>query len=468
MNIQEILQLEDFNKVLLQLKTLPDTNYYNNQVPKILEFIEQYDLDHEIMDREDKIISGKITKTAKLPIPFQKKIVETALAFTIGAKIKLVGETDNDKGLVRLKEEWKSLKLDKHTKQLLRALMTETHVAELFYIIKASDKDKAIKLRTRVKLLCLRDGYEIYPHFDEFGDMDAFTVCYTIVDKEGKNRDRIDIYTSDLVINATKFDTWEILRNENKIGKIPVIYYQQDAPEWADVQFIIDRMEMMLSKNADANDYFGSPAIVAKGKVVNMPDKGEVGKIFQVEAENIDGKAMYGDLSYLTWDRTPESIKMEFEILKDIVYSMTNTPDLSFNNVKGTSNLSGIAFKFMFMDASLKASTKRELLSEGLERRINLLKAILGNIVDIKSKGILESTDIQFEYSEITPDNVQELVDMLVTATGNKSIVSQATAVRLLPFVVDPEAEISELKGEAELANALPVGDSFQVGNSAK
>ena len=135
---------------------------------------------HEILKREDKIIEGKIIHTAKLPIPFQKKIVETSLAFTIGKKIKLITDSEDQKGIERLKAEWKALKLDKHTKSLLRALMIETHVAELFYVVKGVDENGKVKLKTRVKLIRKKDGYEIYPHFDEFGDMDTFTtVSYT-------------------------------------------------------------------------------------------------------------------------------------------------------------------------------------------------------------------------------------------------------------------------------------------------
>jgi SPP1 family phage portal protein len=282
----------------------------------------------------------------------------------------------------------------------------------------------------------------------------------------GKELDRVDIYMANSTRTGIKRDAWEVLDAPNPALKIPIVFYKQQATEWNDVQTLIDRIEDSLSKNADTNDYFGSPAVKIKGTVTKMPDKGEVGKLFQLKAENVNGTMTYGDIEYMTWDRMPESIKMEYETLKELIYSQTFTPDLSFNNIKGSGNLSGIALKFMFMDAMLKASNKRDILSEGIERRISLFKALVGNVTEVTTKAILDAAIIEFEYSEIAPDNISELVDMLVVATGNKPIISQKTAVGLNPLIQDAEVEVAELQSEVTLAAeaaAVPAGESFSA-----
>jgi SPP1 family phage portal protein len=255
-----------------------------------------------------------------------------------------------------------------------------------------------------------------------------------------------------------------INRYENPFGKIPVIYYEQEKAEWADVQSLIDRIETMISKNADTNDYFGSPAIVAKGELESAPEKDEVGKFFEIKPTISEGRATFGDLTYLTWDMAPEAIKMEFEMLKDLIYSQTATPDLSFNNVKGTSNLSGIALKFMFFDSILKAKSKQEVFGEGLDRRNNLIKAILA-VADVAGNKGIEELDLTIEFSEALPENLAEIIEVLVQATGGEPVMSRETAVKVNPMVDDPEAEIAMLDKQDAKNNAMPESYGFPQSN---
>ena len=83
-----------------------------------------------------------------------------------------------------------------------------------------------------------------------------------------------------------------------------------------------------------------------------------------------------------------------------------------------------------------------------MQRRINLIKKGM-SIIHV---GIASALNLQIEPEFVfyLPANVQELINMLTTATGNKSIMSQETAVSLNPFVIDPEKEMEDIKeGEA-------------------
>src|SRR5690606_11958975 len=136
----------------------------------------------------------------------------------------------------------------------------------------------------------------------------------------------------------------------NVFGKIPAVYLSQDHPEWWEVQEMIDRVEMTLSKFADTNDYFAHPMFKAKGDLKSMPSKDETGKMVKLPiVETINGNLVEADIDFLTWDHAPEAIKMEIESWKDLIYGLSDTPDLSFNNVKGIGNISGIALKLMFL-----------------------------------------------------------------------------------------------------------------------
>jgi len=461
MNIKEIFEKhgDDFSK----LTTILCKDPVERDIEK---YRKEYEGEHDILLRPVKII-GKGTSTkrieqAKLVIRYQQKIVNMAVSFLFGDPAKLTLDNKEDKyqeTFTLIDDVWNKNKLDYFNKKLARRLFVETKVAELWYVIIDDNNVKHIK----VALLCDKNGDKIYPHFNENGDMDAFTRRYKLEDIDGKKYDHVDIYTANQNIFLTKKgETWDVEKKQNYFGKIPVIYYEQAEPEWASVQSEIDRIEMLISKSADTNDYFGSPTLKIKGKITNAPEKGEVGKLLQFKGEqNAEGKIDYGDAEYLTWTHAPEAVKLEYETLKDIIYSLTSTPDLSFNNIQGLTKTSGEALRFMFMDSILKAKDKEEIFGEALTRRINLLKAIL-SVTNVKSKQALEEMNISIKFGDVLPKSVTELVKALSTARGGDSIMSRDSAVRGNPLVEDSEEDIARLE-EEEKSEVGNLGESFNV-----
>ena len=461
MNIKDILAKheKDFSKLTEILCKDP----VERDVEK---YRKEYEGEHDILLRPVKTIgkgtSLKRIEQAKLVIRYQRKIVNMAVSFLFGDPAKLILDNKEDKYqeiFTLINDVWNKNKLDYFNKKLARRLFVETKVAELWYVIIDDQNVKHIK----VALLCDENGDSIFPHFNENGDMDAFTRRYKLEDIDGKKYDHVDIYTAENFIYGTKKgEAWKSEKKENLYGKIPVIYYEQAETEWASVQTEIDRIEMLISKSADTNDYFGSPTLKLKGKLVNAPEKGEVGKILQFTGEtNAEGKIDYGDAEYLTWTHAPEAVKLEYETLKDIIYSLTSTPDLSFNNVQGLTKTSGEALKFLFMDSILKAKDKEEIFGEALTRRVNLLKAIL-SVTDVKSKQALEEMDILIKFGDVLPKSITETVQALSIARGGDSIMSRDSAVRGNPLVEDSEEDIKRLEEEkkGEVGN---LGESFNV-----
>jgi len=433
----------------------------------------------KFLKREPKFVgegeTRKEVEQAKIVVKFQKKIVNFAVSFLFGAPIKLINNSEDkksDEAFDILKNTWKDSKLDSHNKRLAKTLFKETQAAEYYYV----GKDSEGELKIKVALFSYKNGDRIYPFFDEYGDMVAFTRSYVAKGDDAKDVDYVDVYTAEKIITFKKEskNVWE--RNdkvngvvivdgdkENNIvlGKIPIVYYEQDEAEWTDVQTLIDKYELRLSKLVDTNDYFSSPAVVVKGKISNMPDKGEMGKLFQIEAEDVGGTAMYGDIDYLTWDQTPQSTDLELKTIQGLIHSLTQTPDLSFDNVKGISNVSGIAMKFMFLDSLLKTMDKQEIFAEGLERRISILKTIQSKIVNISAAKGFDDLEVGIEFNDVLPQNVQEIVDMLYTAAGAKPIMSQQSAVNSNPLVEKPDEVIAELKQESKEENIIPGTQNF-------
>jgi len=460
MNIKDILEKhkDDFAKMTTVLCKDP--------VERDVELYEkQFTGEHDILLRPVKVVgSGTSTKRveqAKLVVRYQEKIVNMAVSFLFGDPAKLTLDNKDDKyqeTFALMNDVWNKNKLEYFNKKLARRLFVETKVAELWYVKIDINNIKHVK----VALLCNENGDEIYPHFDSNGDMDAFTRRYKLEDIDEKTYEHVDIYTADKNYFGVKREKWEVEKKDNLIEKIPVIYYTQAEPEWEKVQTEIDRIEMLISKFADTNDYFGAPIIKIKGKLKTALEKGEIGKTLQFKGEaGQEGKIEYGDAEYLTWTHAPEAVKLEYNTLKDIVYSQTSTPDLSFSNVKGLTQTSGEALKFLFMDAILKAKDKEEIFGEGLTRRVNLLKAIL-SITDVASAQSLEEMDVSIQFGDVLPQSITELVKALSTARGGDSIMSRDAAVRGNPLVDDAEEDIKRLEEEGK-SEVGDLGESFNV-----
>lgn len=405
----------------------------------------------------------KTVEVARLVFQFPKKIVRTAVAFLFGGDMT-ISATNQDGGLNEFKRRWeKDLKMHSVIKDFARTVMVETKAAILFYPTKKAG-DSESKLRSK---LLNNDEGEFFPHFDDFGDMDAFLWKYKAKDVEGKDVECVNIYTADEIMYMQKGGAgWEAKKIgqdgsgvvKNQFGKIPVVYAEQNEPEWEEIVTLMDNFEMRISRLSDTNSYFAEPLLKLFGKSVKLPGKENTGKAVEFPMEKTsDGKISHGDAAYLTWDQTPESIKLELETMWSGIFSMSSTPDLSFDSVKGLgSGISGIAMKLMFMDAILKASD-REDLQKAVQRMVSIVVAGIANITNIALKTRLEANWIEVDFGSVLPDDIKETVEVLMRATGDKPILSQETATGINPLVNDAKAEFDRIKTETETANTASI-----------
>lgn len=407
----------------------------------------------DVLDDKGKKTDTKTIHPAKLIFGFPKKIVRTATHFLFGGKMNVSSEENSD-AMKEFSRVWvKDLKMQTALKRLARKCMIETKAALLFYVQSVKDDEDpetTRELRLRCQVLSSDNG-EFYPHFDDYGDMDAFTRKYSTVNLEGRDVQKAVIYTKEFITHFThEGGAWSHEKGkDNRFGKIPVVYVEQDEPEWEAVNTLIDAFEMRISRLADTNDYFAEPLLKIYGNINKAPGKDEVGKVVQFEMKaDLDGKISHGDADYATWDHTPESIKEELETVREGIYSMTSTPDLSFNNIKGISVKSAKALRFMFMDALIKREENGEIFFDALQRAVSIVVAGITGYTSIKQKDVLVNDDISIDFTDQLPDDMDEFIDSLVTATGGKPIMSQESAASLNPYVSDPAEEVKRLKKE--------------------
>ncbi|MBR8535408.1 phage portal protein [Carboxylicivirga sediminis] len=456
---------KDYDKIISELTkdTIDDR--------KTEEYIDEYKGKRErrsksVGKRENKIIGEgtdkKIVEVAKLVFNFPKKIVRTAVAFCVGGDMVVSSGGDADDAFNLFKTTWeKKLKMKNNIKKFVRTVMIETKAALLFYPITEGEEDDKV-MGLRVSLLDSESG-EFYPHFDKYKDMDAFTRRYKTKNEDDKDVTVVEVYTAEQITTFTKESgDYQMTAKKNLFGKIPVVYAEQSQPEWEDIVTLMDAFEMRLSRLADSNDYFAEPLLKLFGEVESLPGKDKVGKMVKFKMEkNLsgDGKVSHGDAEYLTWDQMPDSTKLELEQLWNGIFSMTSTPDLSFDNVKGIgANLSGIALKMMFLDALLKAQENQETFGEAIQRMVSVVIAGIG-YWESKYKKDLEEADIEVKHNDPIPDDLKEWLESLGQAKAD-GVMSLETIIDNNPLAKDKKKELESIRKEQQ-SNASREGDTI-------
>lgn len=436
---------------------------------EITKYLKEYEPEcHTInntSDRPDRIVTvveagqevAKNVKRIRLSVNFQKNIVSTAAAFLCGNPIQLMSSPKDDAeiNLVDVvRRTWTSNKLDYESKKLAKIMMSETEVAELWYRDEAdasywaNTPNNGRPHRLRMKVIANSLGDALYPVFNSMGDLVAFARSY-FIKVDNTNVEHFDVYTDKTVWLGTKISGgWDVKPEQNWFGKIPVIYYNQPKPEWSDVQSLIDRFEKLISNHGEANDRHLFPMIKVTGELKGAPLSSESGNVLQLE----NG----ADAGYLEWKQITQSLELELKNLKSLINESTSTPENSIEIMKGLGAFSGIALKMLFLFPHMKAAEKEETFGKSIQRRINFIVAAMGLInVSAFSKATAVEITPKFEY--FLPKNEAEIIDMLVSATGSKPIMTVKTAVAHNPLVEDKVEEVKTLKEEATAEAITPI-----------
>lgn len=489
--IDELLRTGDYSAAISELR-----NGRLTPLPNSEQYAAQYDPKlHDINDprkRPDKLVvidkdseeygevkninvnaeltteqGFRIEPVARIALALQKLIVKRAVAFTFGNPVAYDADPQNDEEkavLAALKRVLHDVKEKTLNRRVARSLYSTTEVAEYWYPVEGDEGHDlygfTTKMKFRVALFSPAFGDRLYPYFDDNRDLIAFSREFTKKADDLTTRTCFETYTKDAHYiwtaegpTGTEAKNWELVEGYPKqltIGKIPIVYGSQPAAEWEDVQSLIDRLEKLLSNFADTNDYHASPKIFVEGKILGFARKGEAGAIIEGEE---GAKA-----TYLSWAQAPESVRLEIDTLLRMIYTITQTPDISFDSVKGIGAVSGIALQLLFMDAHLKVQDKMEVFDDYLTRRANILLAYLG-AANVKSKAAARRLIVSPRITPYIIEDETAKVNLLQGANGGKAVASQKTTVRRLGWAEDPEAELAEIQQEEDRANTWTEGE---------
>lgn len=471
--MEEIIELIKTNPA----QAIASIELQNPKKPeKIVEYRKEYfDHDRELREtqvgviQKDKTIgSNKIVKEVRVPINFAKKIVTTAAAFEVGKPVTLIPSDDNNLSKL-IKQIWKVNRIDSLIQKLVTLKKKETQGAVQFYIndlqptslfnrivVKLGLKAQAKEIKT---MLLENEKGLMYPYFDGSGNMILFMWKYDTVagDKTIKNVKIWDAENMYFFSDADgELSAVEGYPKAHGFDRIPIVYVSQDEPEWFDVREMIDRLETCISKLGSSNDRIAYPLLKTFGQIKDMPDKDDTGKVLNFPMiKDSDGKYHHGDASFLESDGAGASQKLELEKLEEYIFSISQTPNLSFDNVKSLGDVSGVALKLMFLDAFIKSSMNEGDNRTMIERMINIIISGIVKTTNTRLSGDASSMYYEVQFNSIIPDDLKEAVDIVSSAVG-AGVMSKKTGVEYLGMNENTDEELELIKGDEVVITKEP------------
>lgn len=415
----------------------------------------------KVITTDGEAVNFRTEKVARVAIALQKLIIKRAVSFCFGnpPKYNATPQNDNEQAvLYALNRILVDVKSKSMNRKIARAIFGFKECAEYWYTVPVNKSHSKYGFPAQHKLRCAlfspEYGDTLYPYFDETGDMVAFSRAFSRKDDNGNAVDYFETFTDKehwLWMNgANGYEAAPGYPKPIAIGKIPVIYGHQPYFETEDVDKLIDRLEHLLSNFADTNDYHASPKIFTTGQINGWSKKGESGAVIEGE----EGATM----QYVSWQNAPESVKLEIETLLKLIYTISQTPDISFDAVKGLGAISGVALKLLFMDAHLKVQDKGEIFDDYLQRRVNVILAYIGQINTTLEKDC-ENIIVEPELVPYMLVNELEELNYWLTANGNKPVISQEESVEGAGISKNVEATMQKIKDQTANENSFIIGE---------
>jgi hypothetical protein len=416
-------------------------NLFQNRDEDVLTALKEYKPEcHKVLSRPDKKRKGRENYIVqKLPRAWQRNINLIAQFFLLNNPIKWTCENTDDASIEAFNaftEFLKEIRFDIYMRHSKLTAGAETECAKLYHIYR---DEETSKLRVKIVMLAYSDNYTIRPLFDQYRNLSAFGYGYRL--KEGDEVvEHFDIQTPKKIYRCRKEKIgWSVRELPNVTGKINIIYYRQDK-EWEGAQWRIERDEMLDSRNADVNEYYGDPIAKASADVVkSMADPESVGKMVQMQ-----GKESLFEYVQLPGDSPTK--EAEKGVLTDSILMDTLTPNFHWKDMSGLGTLSGEALRRALVLGYIKRNLNIDTYKELVDREKNLILAIMMNVTHIELRDKLKNLKIEFEFSEPFDEDTQSKWTSVGRAYTD-GIISLDTAVRMLALA-NPEEEIEKIKAE--------------------
>ena len=405
---------------------------------------------HPVMNKQkypDIVSDDGIEYVTRVTCDLQRLATKRMTELCCGIPVKRVYKPENDtqKEIASYIEAiFDRNRINSVNIERLNMLFAGCEVLTLWYAIESKNNiyglDSPLKIRCRNFSPMLGD--ELYPMFDEYGDMVAMSVGYTR--KVGKkNVQFFDTYTAARHIKYSNASgDWAEVENEAiTLGKIPCIYMYRPTPIWEDTSKTVYEIEWALSRNGNYLRKNSKPIfVVLADEVIQFGDEKPENKEFKAVMQYPKGSTA----QYVTWQQAIENLKFYVSELRSMFFTQLQLPDWSYEKMSQQA-LSGESRKQLFIDAQMKVNDESGRLLEGFDREINVIKAFLKKVLSERYHSDIDALKIETKITPFSITDTKETVDMLMTANGGEPIMSQRESIEEFGHSDDVDKTLEEI-----------------------
>ena len=422
--------------------------------------VQQYDpTKHPVMNKQkypDIVSDDGVEYVTRVTCDLQRLAVKRMTELCCGIPVKRVYKPENDtqKEIASIIETvFDRNRINSVNVERLNMLFAGCEVMTLWYAVESKNNlygfDSPLKFRCRN--FSPMFGDDLYPLFDEYGDMIAMSVSYTR--KVGKKSVQyLDAYTATKHVKySNEGGEWGEVENENiTVGKIPAVYIYRPTPIWEDTSKTVYEIEWALSRNGNYLRKNSKPIfVVLADEIIKFGDEKDENKEFRAVQQYPKGSTA----QYVTWQQAIENLKFYVSELRSMFFTQLQLPDWSYEKMSQQA-LSGESRKQLFIDAQMKVNDESGRLLEAFDREINVIKAFLKIALPERYRNEIDALKVETKITPFSITDTKETVDMLMTANGGEPIMSQRESIEELGISDDVDKTLEEIAQQG-------VGDVF-------
>lgn len=414
--------------------------------------VRQYDpTKHPVMNKAkypDIVNADGFQPVTRVTCDLQRLAVKRMTELVTGIPVKRVYQPENERQkevATYLEKIFMKNRIDSVNIERCNMLFAGCEVMTLWYAVE--QRHTAYGFPSDLKLRCRNFspmfGDELYPLFDEYGDMIAMSVAYT-----RRNAREIvqyfDCYTATRHIKwSTQNGDWEAVEDEPiTLQKIPCVYMYRPTPVWEDTSRIVYEIEWALSRNGNYLRENSKPLfVVFADEEVGYGKEKSPDKEFKAVAQYpANGKA-----EYVTWQQAVENLKFYVSELRNLFFTQLQLPDWSYEKMSQQA-LSGESRKQLFIDAQLKVKDESGRLIEFFDREVNVVKQFLKVMLGESYAADIDALSVEVQITPFTITDEKDTIDKLLAANGGEPIISQREAIEQLGWSDDVDKTLQEIR----------------------
>ena len=408
---------------------------------------------HPVMNKAiypDEVTAEGVQPVTRITCDLQRLATKRMTELCCGIPVKRVYKPENDrqKEIAQYLEAiYDRNRIDSVNTERLNMLFAGCEVMTLWFAVESPNNPSGFN--SRLKLRCRNFspmlGDDLYPLFDEYGDMIAMSVGYSR--KVGRKTVRFfDTYTATKHIKWSDANgQWQEVENEDiTLLKIPCIYAWRPMPIWEDTSKTVYEIEWSLSRNGNYLRENSKPLfVVFADEAINYGDEKSPNREFRSIMQYPKGSTA----QYITWQQAVENLKFYVEQLRSMFFTQLQLPDWSYEKMSQQA-LSGESRKQMFIDAQLKVKDESGRLIEFFDREMNVIKAFLKIMLGDAYAADIDSLKVDMVITPFTITDEKDTITNLITANGGEPIISQRESIEMYGHSDDVDKTLQEIQAQ--------------------